>query len=122
MMAFEEAAKIAQNASVGLALLKDIGDYSISYPTKMFEYMAAGLPLITSNFQHCLSIINSSKCGFGIVPDDEIVLAEKISWLIENQKEAIKMGEKGRKAVFQRYNWASEEQKLLAFYKVVLSN
>lgn len=122
MTSFRKAAQIAKNSIVGLALLKDIGDYKISYPTKMFEYMASGLPVITSNFEHCLSVINSSKAGFGINPEDSKELSKKINWLIQNPKKAIEMGKSGREAVRELYNWSSEAEKLITFYDKVLAD
>ncbi|MBB6004456.1 glycosyltransferase [Arcicella rosea] len=120
MTSFKEAAEIAKNAFVGIALLKDIGDYSISYPTKMFEYMASGLPVITSNFEHCLSVINSTKSGFSVNPESTQEIFEAIHWFIQNPKEAKEMGNLGKEAIRKQYNWESEAKKLVEFYHKVL--
>lgn len=121
MKAFEEAAEISKDAFVGLALLKDFGDYRDSYPTKMFEYMATALPVITADFPHCLSVIQQAKCGFGINSEDENALVEKILWLLNHPNEARAMGEAGKKSVGKYYNWRSEEKKLLDFYQSILN-
>lgn len=122
MTSFEEAAEIAKNAFIGIALLKDVGDYSISYPTKMFEYMASGLPVVTSNFEHCLSVINSTKAGFGVNPESTQDIFEVINWFIQNPKEAREMGNSGKEAIQKQYNWKSEAKKLKAFYQKVLAD
>ncbi len=122
MTSFNEAAEIAKNAIVGIALLKDIGDYKISYPTKMFEYMASGLPVITSNFEHCLSVINSTKAGFGVNPEIVQEIFEIINWFIQNPKKAKEMGKLGKEAIQKQYNWESEAEKLVKFYQKVLAD
>ena len=42
--------EISKRCVAGLAILKPIGNYMNSYPTKVFEYMSIGLPVITSEF------------------------------------------------------------------------
>jgi glycosyltransferase involved in cell wall biosynthesis len=47
-------------------------------------------------------------------------IANAIDYLIQHPNEARKMGENGRRAVLEQYNWSLEEAKLLAFYKFIL--
>lgn len=107
-------------ATAGLALLKPIGDYPESYTTKMFEYMALGLPVVTSDFALYRDVVERHDCGFCIPPDDPVRLVESLTYLIEHPDEARAMGERGRRAVERTYNWSSEAQKLLGFYQRVL--
>ena len=111
----------ANRATAGLALLKPIGDYPESYTTKLFEYMALGLPVITSNFPLYQEIVEHHKCGFCVSPYDPIEVAQMLIYLIENPDEARIMGERGRQAVEQYYNWSSEASKLIDFYKHILT-
>lgn len=117
-----DALPYAARATAGLALLKPVGDYPDSYTTKMFEYMALGLPIITSNFPLYRDVIERHNCGFCISPDDSVRLAESLTYLIEHPNEARMMGERGRQAIEQTYNWTSEAQKLLCFYQHVLTD
>lgn len=111
----------ATGAIAGVALLKPVGDYTESYPTKLFEYMALGLPVITADFRLYREVVERHKCGFCIDPTDAKRLAEVLTFLIEHPTEAGRMGQRGREAVEAAYNWASEARKLLAFYDNVLS-
>ena len=110
----------ANGATVGIALLKPVADYADSYTTKLFEYMALNLPVITSDFSLYKQVVESSACGFCISPYDAHALAKSFEWLIENPVLAKTMGANGRIAVENNYNWASEEQILLHFYKNLL--
>ncbi|MGA0560269.1 glycosyltransferase [Larkinella sp. VNQ87] len=110
----------ANRAVAGLALLKPIGDYPESYTTKMFEYMALGLPVITANFPLYQAVIEAHECGFCIDPSDSVALAARLRYLIEHPQEAEQMGRRGRRAVETTYNWASEQTKLLDLYSSLL--
>jgi glycosyltransferase involved in cell wall biosynthesis len=116
-----EGLKYAKNATVGFALLKPVGDFPESYPTKVFEYMALGLPFITSDFELYRPIVEQHQCGFCIDPNSDEILAEKILWLANNPIEANEMAVRGMVAVERYYNWQSEEQKLFRFYEQVIS-
>jgi glycosyltransferase involved in cell wall biosynthesis len=110
----------AQGAQVGLALLQPIGDFMDSYPTKLFEYMALGMPVITSDFPLYRAIVDTHDCGLCIEPTSVEDLAEALTFLIENPAEAQRMGQNGRRAVEQYFNWESEAQKLRALYDQLL--
>ncbi|MCX6214038.1 glycosyltransferase family 4 protein [Spirosoma sp.] len=114
------AFQYARGATAGLALLKPVGDYPESYTTKLFEYMALGLPVITSDFPLYRDIVDRHHCGFCVSPHDPAQLADSLAYLIENPDEARRMGQRGRQAVEQLYNWSTEAGKLLQFYSLVL--
>ncbi|QJW88295.1 glycosyltransferase [Spirosoma taeanense] len=117
-----KALPYAAGATAGLALLKPVGDYPDSYTTKMFEYMALGLPVITSDFPLYQHVVERHRCGFCVSPYDPARLAETLTYLIKHPDEAEAMGQRGRQAVETEYNWDSEAQKLLAFYKQISHN
>lgn len=115
-----EAFPYAAGATAGLALLKPVGDYPDSYTTKLFEYMALGLPVVTSDFSLYRAIVERHSCGFCVSPYDSAQVTDALIYLIEHPAEARMMGQRGRKAVEKEYNWATEGQKLLGFYECVL--
>ncbi|QDK83103.1 glycosyltransferase family 4 protein [Spirosoma sp. KCTC 42546] len=115
------AFKQAVGATVGLALLKPVGDYPESYPTKLFEYMALGLPVITSDFTLYQDIVERHQCGFCVSPYKPAQLAEALIYLADHPDAARLMGQRGFRAVEQFYNWTSEARKLLIFYERILS-
>ncbi|MEO6686861.1 MAG: glycosyltransferase [Dyadobacter sp.] len=110
----------ARGAASGIALLKPVADYMDSYTTKIFEYMAMRLPVITSDFPLYQNVVEKSGCGFCISPYDSDMLAKKLEWLIENPEKAEIMGQNGRNSAETHYNWANEEKILLNFYRNLL--
>ncbi|RAJ97567.1 glycosyltransferase involved in cell wall biosynthesis [Larkinella arboricola] len=115
-----KALAYAAKSVCGLALLKPVGDYPESYTTKMFEYMALGLPVITANFQLYRDVVEKHQCGFCIDPTDPRVFADRMRYLIEHPQEAAEMGRRGRRATELDYNWQTEGKKLLNLYRKVL--
>jgi len=113
---------VAAGATAGLALLKPLGDYPDSYTTKMFEYMALSLPVVTSDFPLYRDVVERNDCGFCVSPTDPEQIANALTFLLKHPKEAEAMGQRGRSAVETDYNWNSEAKKLLAFYRLILSN
>jgi len=105
----------------GLVLLHPTPQYVISYPVKMFEYMAAGLPVIASDFPLWREIVDGNKCGLLVDPLDPQAIATAMQWLIDHPDEAAEMGRQGRKAVENTYTWESESEKLVALYKTLLA-
>lgn len=115
-----EAYQKGTQCLAGIALLKPLGDFEGSYPTKIFEYMALGLPVITSHFPLYQSVVEKHNCGFCIEPTNAKALYESLKYLIESPDERKQMGTNGKKAVHSDYNWAAEQQKLLAFYEEII--
>ncbi|MBE9466063.1 glycosyltransferase [Dyadobacter subterraneus] len=116
----KDALPYAEGATAGMALLKPVADYPDSYTTKIFEYMAMQLPVITSDFPLYRDVVENSGCGFCISPYDSDLLAKKLEWLIENPEKAKVMGQKGRNSTETHYSWANEEEILLDFYRKIL--
>jgi len=116
-VAFEEVLRYYALAHVGLVCIQPLERYKVSLPIKLFEYMAAGLPVIASDFPLWKKIIDDAGCGICIDPTDPRKIAEAILYLFNNPQLRKQMGENGRKAVLEKYNWEKESEKLLAVYK-----
>ncbi|MFN8352854.1 MAG: glycosyltransferase [Spirosomataceae bacterium] len=112
--------RFATEAAVGVALLKSVGDFPESYPTKIFEYMALGMPVITSDFPLYRPIVQGNQAGFCIDPTNAVALAQAFRWIMEHPEQAQAMGQRGREAVKKYYNWQSEEAKLFRLYEQIL--
>jgi glycosyltransferase involved in cell wall biosynthesis len=112
----EGVAAVLKRSVAGLVTLHPIINYLDSLPVKMFEYMAAGVPVIASNFPLWQEIIERSDCGVCVDPMNPQSISEVIDFLVSNPDRAEKMGCNGRKAVNERYNWTIEEGKLLQLY------
>jgi glycosyltransferase involved in cell wall biosynthesis len=85
----------------------------------MFEYMSSGIPVIASNFPLWRDIIEGNRCGLCVDPLDPRAIASAIDYLVTHPDVARTMGENGRRAVLERYNWAVQANKLTDFYGAI---
>jgi len=111
---------VYQNSFAGLVVLQPIPNYLDALPVKMFEYMSAGLPVIASNFDLWREIIEHNQCGICIDPANPKQIAQAINYLHQNPEVALAMGRNGQVAIRQKYNWQSEESKLIKLYEELL--
>lgn len=119
---YEKVFDILARANVGVAILHPDPNYIDSLPTKLFEYMAARLPVVASNFPLWREILEGNNCGICVDPLNPKAIADAIEYLITHPEEARKMGENGRRAVEEKYNWKAEAQKLLMLYEKLLKS
>ena len=115
-----EVAAILGNVRAGLVVLHPTENYLDAYPVKMFEYMAAGLPVVASDFPLWREIVDGAGCGLLVDPLDPRAIANAMQWLLDHPNEAEAMGRRGREAVERQYNWTPEAEKLLALYERLL--
>lgn len=113
----EGVRNVLQGSVAGLVTLHPVINYIDALPVKMFEYMAAGIPVIASNFPLWREIIEGNTCGLCVDPLDPAAIAKAIDYLVTHPKEAEQMGRNGQRAVQEKYNWCIEEKKLLSLYE-----
>jgi glycosyltransferase involved in cell wall biosynthesis len=78
--------------------------------------MASGLPVIASDFPLWREIIDAEQCGICVDQTNPTEISKKIQNLISDISLLREMGENGRKAVEDKYNWGIEEKKIINFY------
>jgi len=113
--------ELLTSARIGLVVLHPTPNYLESFPVKLFEYMAAGLPVVASDFPVWREIIVHAGCGLLVNPLDPGDIGAAVRKLTENPTLAMEMGQRGRRAVVDRFNWEQESRKLLSLYQAILS-
>ncbi len=112
---------IKQKAIAGIVTFLPFPNHVNAQPNKIFEYMAAGLPVIGSNFPMWRDLLEKNKCGICVDPADPKAIAKAITYLKTHPEEAKAMGENGKRLVQETYNWKAEEKKLFEFYQALMS-
>jgi glycosyltransferase involved in cell wall biosynthesis len=103
-------------AQIGLLVLQPAESFELSIPTKLFEYMGAGLPVIGSKFLASCDVLREHDCGILVDPRDPAEIAEAMVHLFDRPEEARAMGQRGRTAVLGQYEWSSEARALIGLY------
>lgn len=113
----EEFAHWASSSFAGLVIFHPLANHINAQPNKLFEYMMHGIPVIASKFKLWEEIVIDNNCGILVNPESPEEIAEAINWFRNHPNEAKKLGENGRKAIINKYNWKNEEEKLLSLYQ-----
>ena len=109
-------ANLLGNVRAGLVTLHPTAHYIDALPTKLFEYMSAGLPVIASDFPLWREIVEQADCGILVDPLVPAEISQAMAWILDHPTEAEAMGKRGRQAVADRYNWRPEAEELIQFY------
>ena len=111
-----DVTNVMSYSKAGIVTFHPLPNHIDAQPNKMFEYMSAGLPIITSNFPLWKEIVEGNSCGISVNPLEPKEIAKAIEYIISHPKEAEQMGQNGKKAVLEKYNWGVEEKKLFKIY------
>jgi len=116
----QEIVEIFSESILGLCVLHPTSTHIESLPIKLFEYMAAGLPVLASNIASWMKIMTFSQCGITVDPLNITEIANGITWFVQNDKKANAMGLAGRKAVNEYYSWEAEAERLVDRYQQII--
>ncbi len=117
---YQQIFPLLRESDIGLAILKPEPRYVVALPVKLFEYMAAGLPVVASNFSPIAGILQNCCCGALVDPLNPEDAFHQIRYWWENRGEARLVGENGRQAILQKYNWESLVGQLDKLYHLLL--
>ena len=118
---FDEVTKYAMSADVGLVLHQNVGlNYYYVSPNKLFECMAAGLPVVGSNFPDLKRFVEGYNFGVTCDPGNPKEIANAISYILSDEHRYEEMRRNALEAA-KIFNWENESNKLLALYEVLSS-
>ncbi len=114
---------LLEQANIGASTLLNLGQYNKidTFPTKVYDYMSMELPVVISDTEYAKKMNDKYHFGICVNPDDPDSITKAITWLKEHPDQAVEMGRNGRKAIENELNWEKESEKLVGFYKELLS-
>ena len=112
---------LRESWTAGLALFPPSRHTRRKELTKIFEYMAYGIPVLCADFPNLRQIVERTECGICVDPENGPAVAEAVRYLWEHPEAARQMGENGRKAARTTYNWDTQAEKLLRLYDTILN-
>ena len=110
-LAPEQLVPFSRGAGIGLIPYLPVSNYLESLPTKMFEYMAMGIPVLASDFPLWRDLVRDAGCG-RVVPPRPAELARAIGEMLASPEELARLGASGREAYRRGYRWETERASL----------
>lgn len=108
--------QVVAESLAGLSILQPSEAFLDALPTKIFEYMACGVPVLVSDFPLWRTIVEQSDCGFAVDPTNPEAIARAIHRLSADFEHAKALGINGRHAVENAFNWDIESRELIKLY------
>lgn len=117
----DEVNRLYERSRIGIINNLDLPYHRNSNPNKLFEYMAAGLPIVCTSISAWADIVNHAGCGLVVEATNTEEIARAINFLLDNPEIARQMGQNGYQAFISTYNWDLEKEKLINEYRKVVS-
>lgn len=114
--------EIMAESWIGVSTLLHKGQYSMidTLPTKIYEYMSLGIPVIMSDTEYAKKMNAEYNFGICVDPTNVEQISETILHLLNNPNVAISYGKNGKKAVLEKFNWEIEQNKIIDLYEDLL--
>lgn len=104
------------DARVGLVLLQDTQAHRDALPTKMFEYFAAGVPVVASDFPLWRTIVTEHECGILVDPASPAEVASAVRRYADDPDLLAAHSRNARRLAVERLHWANEAKVLCDAY------
>jgi len=113
----DELVQVIRKAHVGLCLIENTSlSYFYSSPNKLFQYIAAEIPILASDFPEQKKVVQENKIGEVVDPAEVSQIVQKIKLMTKRAQQVYyRRHLKGLAA--QKYDWRSEEESLIKFYE-----
>lgn len=113
----EEVYRWMTRAALGVVCNQRVHGYDTAEPTKLYEYMAAGLPVIASDSPAWSGVVEQTGCGVTVDPAQPAAIAAALDRLLGDAALRATMGERGRRAVAEHFTWESQAAVLRDLYQ-----
>lgn len=87
-------------------------------PTKLFEYMAAGRPIVASAVGQIADVLEHERTALLVLPDDPTALADAITRLVDDADLRARLGDAARTAAVERHTWRQNAERVLTALKM----
>ena len=110
----DQAMPMVDGALAGLSLLQDEPNFRHSMPTKVVEYMARGVPVVTTPLPTAADLVTRYECGFVVPFGDPRAAADAVLQLAGDASLRAKMGSRGHEAALRSLGWPADAQAFVA--------
>jgi glycosyltransferase involved in cell wall biosynthesis len=107
-------------ADACIAILKPLDEYKTTYPNKVFDYMAAGRPVVLAIDGVIRKVVEDGECGIFVEPGDATALAEAILKLAGNPTTSRGMGLNGRRYLEENFSRDKIAKRLINLFEELI--
>ena len=118
---FDRIGDYMTEAAVGWVAWQDMPKNAKNIPTKLFEYMAYRLPIVSSDLPSVRPYVDDGQNGYLVPAPDAAAHAQAILELLDSPRLVRRLGDEGQERVHYSFNWSAEEPKLLDLYARLLA-
>ncbi len=119
-MEHPEVLKLYKSVKIGTCLLHPTPSHRYSQPIKLYEYLAAGIPVIASDFPEFTAVLDG--CGVQVNPHDSGQIARAIRDLLSDTDRLTQMSRIGRERVLSSFCWEGEASRLIQFCRDLVAS
>ena len=114
--------EIYSDSKIGASTILPLGQYTMgdNMPTKVYEFMAMGIPVIISDFRYPNEVLEQYKFGVTVDTTDPESISSAVRMLLADDELRNAMGKEGRRAVEEVFNWETEIRKIVNLYKEIV--
>lgn len=119
---YNQVTAIYEEADIGASILLKVGQYATmeNLPTKTYEYLQVGLPVIMSDTDYNKKLMQKEDFAYLVDPGNVNEISDKIKSMLQNYKSTVRKTKLGNELVQSKYNWEVDFKKLLNLYKMLL--
>ena len=118
----EEIFKLLQKVEIGFSLLKNVSQFGDmkNLPTKVYEYLSMGMPVILNKSEYNLEVTEKYAFGLCVDPNNALDVAEAITSITKSKDILATYSRNGRLASERYFSWDEEQSKLIELYSIIL--
>jgi glycosyltransferase involved in cell wall biosynthesis len=113
---------VLNQATIAIAPNLRIPKQEMAIPTKLFEYMAASLPIVSSDLPYASELFSQHPVGILAQPESPASFVQAIQKLLDNRSLGYEMGKNGQKAFVTQFSWESQISPLISYYASILNS
>lgn len=112
---------VTASADVGITLLEDTClNHRFALPNKLFEYLMAGVPVLSSDLPEIRNVVAGFDVGTVVDPADRSALVKTLQRMVDDT-EARRRWSANAPRVFETFNWESASQRFTQIYQDLLT-
>jgi glycosyltransferase involved in cell wall biosynthesis len=107
-------------ATIGISATLRLTNHINALPTKLFEYMAAGLPIVSSDLPKAVRLAWDTGAVLLCRPEEPKTFVAAIESLLDDRECAYRIGKAGQDAFRERFCWETQAETLENFYEEIV--